>query len=210
MRGDPESALADPFTIVLTEEKALKYFGKANPIGKVLQLDGEYDLRVSGVVGEIPGNSHFRFDFLASMATLHALFPEEAFSSWRGNNSFATYVRLKEDTDAAGLEERLPAFLDRHYREDEGLTSRLFLQPITDIHLHSDLDTELSTNGNAAYVYLFTAVAILVLVIASCNFMNLATARAARRAREVGVRKVFGTRRRQLALQTPEAAWATP
>ncbi len=201
VKGDPESALAEPHTVILTEERARKYFGDADPIGRELQLDTKWDLRVTGVVGEIPHNSHFQFDFLASMETLRELLSEDSFTNWRGNNSFATYVRLVESADPEELEARFPAFLDRHYDEELGLTSRLFLQPITSIHLHSDLDTEFEANGDITYVYLFTAVAILVLLIASVNFMNLATARAFRRAREIGVRKALGAHRSQLAVQ---------
>ncbi len=200
-KGDPRTALAEPYTIILTSEKARKYFGDEDPIGKVLQLDTEYDLRVTGVVAPLPGNTHFEFDFLASLGTLQAVFSPEAFSSWRGNNSFATYVRLSAGADARRLESEFSAFLHGQYAEEAGETSRLFLQPITDIHLRSDLDTELGANGSITYVYLFAAIAALVLLIACFNFMNLATARAAGRAREVGVRKVLGARRGQVAAQ---------
>ena len=201
LKGNPETALAEPFTVILTAEKARRYFGDEDPIGQVLQLDTEYDLRVTGVVDELPGNTHFEFDFLASLATLHAVFPEDAFASWRGNNAFATYVRLADAADADRLEADFTAFLNRQYEEEPGLTSRLLLQPVTDIHLRSHLDTEFGQNGDIAHVYLFAAVAALILLIACFNFMNLATARAARRAREVGVRKVLGARRGQLAAQ---------
>lgn len=199
--GDPQTALADPFTVIVSEEIARKYFGDANPLGQILQLDTEYDLTVTGVVAPLPGNTHFEFDFLASMSTLEAVFSPDAFASWRGNNSFATYVRLARGADAASLERAFSSFVSGQYTEEEGVTSRLFLQPVTGIHLRSNLDTEFAPNGSMTYVYLFGAIAVLVLVIACFNFMNLATARAAKRAREVGVRKVLGARRSQLAAQ---------
>lgn len=201
LEGNPATALQEPFTIILTAEKARKYFGDEDPMGKVLQLDTEYDLRVTGVVDDLPGNSHFEFDFLASMSTLEAILADDAFSSWRGNNSFGTYVRLAERADADRLEAEFTTYLNRQYTEEQGMTSWLFLQPLTGIHLHSNLATEFGPTGDAVHVYLFATVALLVLLIACFNFMNLATARTARRAREVGVRKVLGARRRQLAVQ---------
>ncbi len=202
VQGDPETALVEPNTVVLTETMARKYFGADDPIDKVIRLDDTFDLRVTGVIEDVPSNTHFHYDFLASFATLTAQpWSERWASNWGGNNNFATYVLLEEGAASADLEAKLPAFLDRHYVLHHGASSRLLLQPLPDIHLHSNLDAELEPNGNVAYVYLFAAIAFFILLIACFNFMNLATARAAKRAREVGMRKVLGAERQQLITQ---------
>ena len=187
---------------MLTETIAEKYFGREDPIDKVIRFDNTYDLRVTGVIEDAPANTHFHYDFLASFATFTAQpWSAQWATNWGGNNSFATYVLLEEDADPAAVEAKFPAFLDRHYVLHHGASSRLILQPLTDIHLHSHLDAELEINGNIAYVYLFAAIAFFILLIACFNFMNLATARAAKRAREVGLRKVLGAERKQLITQ---------
>ena len=202
IKGDPETALAEPNTVVLSATMAEKYFGTEDPLGKVIRFDNAFDLRVTGVIEDVPANTHFHYDFLASFAT----FTSQPWSAswatnWGGNNSFATYVLLEEGANPAAVEAKFPAFLDRHYVLHHGASSKLFLQPLTDIHLHSHLDAELEPNGNIAYVYLFSAIAFFILLIACFNFMNLATARATKRAREVSMRKVLGAERRQLIAQ---------
>ena len=202
IEGDAETALAEPYTVVLTESMAEKYFGQENPLGKVIRFDDTFDLRVTGVIEDAPANTHFHYDFLGSFATFTAQpWAASWATNWGGNNSFATYVLLEEGADPAAVEAKFPAFLDRHYVLHHGASSKLFLQPLTDIHLHSHLDAELEPNGNIAYVYLFSAIAFFILLIACFNFMNLATARATKRAREVGIRKVLGAERRQLIAQ---------
>ena len=202
VKGDPETALAEPYTVVLTETMAEKYFGTADPIGRVIRYENTFDLRVTGVVADAPPQTHFHYDFLGSFTTFTAKpWSEQWETNWGGNNSFATYVLLHEGADPAALEARFPAFLDRHYVLHIGASSRLFLQPLTDIHLYSHLDSELEPNGDVTYVYLFTAIAFFILLIACFNFMNLATARAAKRSREVGMRKVLGATRKQLIAQ---------
>ncbi|MFB3133916.1 MAG: ABC transporter permease [Rhodothermales bacterium] len=202
VQGDASTALTEPYTVVLTEAMAEKYFGADDPIGKVLRLNDTFDLRVTGVVENAPTNTHFHYDFLASFATLTAQ-PWAAgwATTWGSNNSFPTYVLLEEGADPAALEAKFPAFLDRHYVLHHGASSKIFLQPVSEIHLHSHLDAELEPNGNVTYVYLFTAIALFILLIACFNFMNLATARATKRAREVGLRKVLGAERKQLVGQ---------
>ena len=197
--GDLQTALTEPFTVVLTESTAAKYFGLENPLGKVLIYDQEHSLKVTGIIQDVPTNTHFQVDFLASYATLEALWGERAASddAWQWHTS-ATYVLLRDEPLAEALRAKLPSFLARHTNDNRINYQRLHLQPLTDIHLYSHLDLELETNGDIKYVAIFTAVAFLILLIACINYMNLSTARYATRALEVGIRKTLGGRRGQL------------
>lgn len=206
--GDPDTALAEPNTVVLTESTARKYFGGESPLGKVLRIDSGYsdeDYRVTGVVRDPPEQTHFRYDVLASVSSLeHVKDQRVALDQWWLADAY-TYVKLAEGADPAELEKKLPAFVEKNFVKiswlDPHPIARLHLQPITRIHLHSKLDYEMKVNGDISYIYLFVAIAVLTLLIACVNFMNLATARFAGRAREVGVRKVVGAHRSQLVGQ---------
>ena len=201
VRGSAEQALAEPNAVVITEETSQKYFGDKNPIGQTLTLgtgDG-LAFEVTGVAENVPERSHFHFDFLLSWPTLDAAFNYSENASEWSNNSLYTYLRLPEGRAPEAMEAQLAGLTERHAPED--FDAALSLQPLTSIHLHSHHDNELETNGRAAYVYLFSIVAGLILLIACINFMNLATARSAERAREVGVRKAAGARRGQLVGQ---------
>lgn len=199
--GRSERALDAPFTVVLTRTVARQYFGDADPTGQTLQLDGEYTLQVTGVIDDPPRNTHFRYGALVSLATLEALLPASRMASWTGYNNYATYLLLREGTDTERLEAQLPAFLDHHRSVDASKESTLNLQPLLNIHLHSDLDGELETNGDVMHVYLFSIIALIVLVTACFNYANLATAQSMRRTQEIGTRKALGAERRWLAGQ---------
>jgi putative ABC transport system permease protein len=197
--GDPQTALASPYSVVITEEMAKKYFGDQEPVGKTLRLDDEADFTVTGVVKNVPPNSHFSFNMLRSFETLYRENPQlmEAWLTAR----FYTYLLLAEDSDHKKLEEKFAAFVDRHMGEFLGAmggTVKLFLQPLTKIHLYSDFERDLSAGGDITDVYLFSGIALFVLLIACFNFVNLATARSATRAREVGMRKTLGAGRGKL------------
>ncbi|MGH7496485.1 MAG: ABC transporter permease [bacterium] len=196
IQGDPKTALARPNTVVLTEAMAQKYFGDENPIGNSLTLNNKSELQVTGVMKNVRRNSHFRFDFLISFATYNAWDLNE----WRMNN-FYTYLLLAKDLSAPALEEKLPDFVAKYMGQQAQSAFTVHLQPLTTIHLHSQLLGELEANGDVAYVYIFSAIAFFVLLIACINFVNLATARSARRAPEVGLRKVVGALRSQLMRQ---------
>jgi putative ABC transport system permease protein len=200
VKGDPRTALREPNSIVLSESLAAKCFRAEDPLDRTIeiQITGEKVVyKVTGVMRDVPRNSHFRFEMLVSMATL---FPTPS-TGWT-NNNYATYLLLNRGVTRAQMEEKLVE-IDRV--EYEGGRPHIpwiwTLEPVTWIHLHSDLVTGNQPNGSIAYVRLFTLVAILILVIAGINFVNLATARSARRAREVGIRKVVGCRRGQLVGQ---------
>lgn len=207
IRGDARTALVRPYTVVISESMAEKYFQDANPIGKSLNFEGlwgPHDYEVTGVVRDFPPNSHFRFGFLTSMETLRAEMPNpEALESWFHVGQH-TYVMVVEGTDRTALEESLrrvrSAYRDIASR-DESTEAGYRLQPLTDIHLHSNLEDELAPNGDVRYLYIFSVLTLLVLLVAGVNYVNLATARSARRAREVGIRKVVGAWRSQLVRQ---------
>jgi len=200
MKGDPRTALRDPNAIVLSESLAAKVFGQDDPLGKTIdvQVTGQRTPhRVTGVMQDVPRNSHFRFEMLVSLVTLYPT-PR---TGWTNNNHI-TYLLLAKGVTRAQMEEKLVE-IDRVEYEGgrEHIPWIWTLEPISRIHLHSDLVTGNQPNGSVAYVRLFTLVAILILVIAGINFVNLATARSARRAREVGIRKVVGSLRSQLVGQ---------
>ena len=200
VKGDARTALRDPNSVVLTESLAAKCFGAEDPMDRTVEVQvvGRIQpLKVTGVAHDVPGNSHFRFGMLVSLATLY---PTPS-TGWTSNNH-VTYLLLSQGVTRALMEEKL-AEIDRIYFEGgrEHIPWIWTLEPVTRIHLHSDLVTGNQPNGSIAYVRLFALVAVLILVIAGINFVNLATARSARRAREVGIRKVVGSLRSQLVGQ---------
>lgn len=199
VRGNPQKALDDPMSVVITEEQARRFFGDQNPIGKQLNFKGVKDFTVTGVMKALPETSHFQVDMLVSLNSLPELYGSREFlERWFWNPCW-TYVLLKDGVVPETLESQLSGFVDKNYaNREEGETITLSLQSLTDIHLYSNLDQEMEANGSIFYVYLFTAVAVLILVIAGINFMNLSTARSTERAREVGMRKVLGAERRQI------------
>lgn len=207
IEGDPESALVQPNTVVISESTARRYFGSDEVVGKVLRIDSGFsdeEYRITGVFQDLPERSHFHFNVLASARTLdHVKDPRILEGQWYLND-FYTYIKLAEGASARQVEEKLPEFVEKHFPPVPGLGRPgivLHLQPIMDIHLHSHLTNEWEVNGKITYIYLFGAIAALTLLIACVNFMNLSTARFSGRAREVGVRKVVGAHRSQLIAQ---------
>lgn len=211
LEGDPRIALSEPNTIVITRAMAQKYFGKADPIGKVLDFKRwKTSFQVTGVIDEVPRNAHFHFDFFASMAS----WPDAKSASFM-TSGYYTYLVLPAGYDYQKLQAKLPGFVDKYMgpqmQQGMGMTLSefrkggnqigLYLQPLTAIHLHSHLTGELSPGGNSRYVYILGIIALFMLSIACINFMNLSTAGASRRAREIGVRKVLGSARSQLMAQ---------
>lgn len=198
--GDIRTALIEPNSLVLTRSMAQKYFGDENPVGQSLIHEKETNLKVTGVIEDPPMNSHFHYDFLGSFSSL----PPGFLESW-GSNNFSTYVILKEGESPEAIEKRIPEFLDRHMPDRQGMRPRqhtkLHLQPVPSIHLYSHLNSEIGENSDITYIYVLSAVALFVLLIACINYVNLATARSARRAKEVGMRKVLGAERNQLIRQ---------
>lgn len=209
--GDAKTALARPNTVVLSETAARKYFGNEEPLGKTLSLNDDFDVQVTGVMGDIPANTHFHCDFLISLTTTRM----SRSPSFITNNNFHTYAVLRQQASPQALEAKFPEAIKRYAAAQvtarfgqtfeeytaAGNETKWMLVPVTDIHLRSNREYEIETNGNIATVYLFATIAAIVLLIACINFMNLATARSASRAKEIGVRKVIGSNRLQLLRQ---------
>ncbi len=203
IKGDAKTALTEPNTIVITEAMANKYFGNADPIGQILTFkDWGQAYKVTGVIDKIPDNSHFHFDLFGSMASLE----DAKGTSWLESNYY-TYLLLRDGQDYKKLEAKMPQLVDKYMAPQiekglgvtlaefrkKGNDVGLYLQPLTDIHLYSDFTVNLEPGGDVRYVYIFGAIAIFMLLIACINFMNLSTAGASKRAKEVGIRKVLGS-----------------
>jgi putative ABC transport system permease protein len=200
VRGDAKTALARVGDVVLTERTAAKYFGTEDPVGKVITFDNRFEYAVTGVIQDIPPESHLRFDLACSMETYHAISPGRR-DDWINTVNGYTYVRLNRTEARKPLEAKLLGLAEekmgKDLRDMNG-EARFLLQPLANIHLRSNLQWEFGGNGDILYVYIFAAIAVGILAIACVNFTNLATARSARRAREVGMRKVVGACRRDL------------
>jgi putative ABC transport system permease protein len=212
LKGDPGTALEAPGTVVISESVARKYFGRDDPLGHSLIFrDRDQEFKVTGVIADPPLNSHLRFDILASIVST----PTSAGTRWNQNTYF-TYVLLREGASGAALESKLPEVTRRHYGPqffaDTGTRyedyyargGRRFgfrLEPLTGIHLNAEVADSISLKGNVSHLRFLSAVAFFILLIAAINFMNLSTARFAHRSREVGIRKVLGSARANLVAQ---------
>ncbi|MCJ7582220.1 MAG: ABC transporter permease, partial [Candidatus Aminicenantes bacterium] len=210
IQGDPATALDEPLKIVLTRSMASKYFGNEDPIGKIINADQTRDYQVTGVIENVPKNSHFHYDFLASLST----YPDSRSPVWVSNNYY-TYFVLREGASPVAFEDKMGDLVKKYvgpqiqaaagisleqFYESGGAYS-FFIQPMTDIHLRSHLEFEVESNGDISYVYIFSIIALGILLVACINFVNLSTARSSTRAREVGVRKTLGSNRPQLMRQ---------
>ena len=196
LQGDPARALSNPNALVMTEEMATKYFGSEDPLGKTLNINNEYDFTVTGIMKNVPHNSHLKFDFLVPFIRIEDFEQNWAVLDNWTLSGYATYVLLQKNTSLQELNHKIKDYIQKHAAESKDL---LYLQPLKDIHLYSShIQFGIEGQGNIKYVYIFSVVAFFVLIIACINFMNLATARSSNRAKEVGLRKVVGARRPQL------------
>jgi len=218
IKGDPKSALATAHSAVITEDIAQKYFGHENPVGKAIKMtfqdwdvfgnthvatNAEFDATVTGVIKNVPRNSHFTFNMLLSFETLYH-YNKKQRGRWWGDLINYTYLLLRESSNPEKLEEKFPELIDKHLGNDLKAAKgkiEYFLEPLKRIHLYSNVKWDIARYGSIAYVYTFSAIALVILLIACINFMNLSTARAANRSREVGVRKAVGARRGNLINQ---------
>ncbi|GAB3967878.1 ABC transporter permease [Spirosoma terrae] len=208
LKGHKALALIEPNTLVLTETVARKYFGKADPIGKTLQMGHLGLFRITGICANVPSNTHFHSDMFASLSSV------KTGKKWLASGAY-TYIRLREGYSIGQVEAAVPALVRKYIApeikdffgttfsefQQKGNTFTFHFQPITDIHLHSDLDDELEANSDIKYLYIFSAIALFILLLACINFMNLSTAGSVGRSKEVGIRKVLGSIRQQLVSQ---------
>lgn len=197
VKGDPGTALGKVNELVMTESSAKKYFGEEEPIGKTVNLGNFRDLEVVAIIEDLPGNTHLDFDLIGSFETYRSFFNDPNFfdNSWVWVAAWH-YFTVDDPEEAAKIEAQLPRFVMDHYPEvlsEKGVV--LHMQNADDIHLTSNLELEFKENGNVNHVYLFSSIAALILIIAIINFMNLATSRSVKRAKEVGLRKVVGSQR---------------
>ena len=205
VRGDPQRALEAPYTVVISEDIAAKYFGNEDPIGRTMVADnGFLLLTITGVMENIPDNAHFHADFLISLATGYDKFEwKREYDDWRAL-MFYTYVVLPKGHSPTETEGKLPAFLERSAGDRFGDPGRRFdiaLQPVTDIHLHSQRENESGANSEIVYLYILAAIGLFILIIALANYVNLSTAQFAHRMHEIGMRRILGASRPQLIRQ---------
>lgn len=199
LQGDAKTSLDRPYTMVLSERMAKKYFDKQDPLGQTISLNSR-DYEITGVVADPPHNTHFKYDCFISMKTLEGRYP---FDAWLLSN-FYIYVKFKPHMDIADIEARMEHIGETYIPKDmitPGEKIVYFLQPVADIHLFSHLRNEPDPCMNPFYLYVFSAIGLFVLLIACMNFINLSTARSTKRAKEVGIRKVIGAKRGQLVRQ---------
>lgn len=199
--GDPRSALAAPNSVVLTEETARRYFGSSNPMGQTLRIENQLDLTVTGVLKNLPHNSHLHFDFLTPLRGIDFIIGRWVLTHGWHWPPIYTYITLPGDLSVETLENRFPQIVKNRLPESMQGWVSFHLQKLTDIHLHSSLQNEIEPQGSMTYVIILSLIAIFILFIACINFTNLATARSANRAKEVGLRKVVGAEKGQLVRQ---------
>jgi len=205
--GNPVASLSEPSTVVLTKSMAEKLFGKSNPLGAKLTFGDNEELWVRAVIEDLPENTHLKFDYLTSMPTFYKYVPPD----WTGSRGWMfgwTYVLFNNKEDINKAEKKLKDFYLKYHegfyqsKEDaEKDAAEARFQPLTDIHLHSDLIQEMGPNSTIIYIYIFIAVEVMILIIACVNFINLFTTQALTRMKEVGIRKILGAKKMQLILQ---------
>ncbi len=201
--GDPETVLELPFTAVITEECASKYFRNGDPVGKVLRFNNEDEYTITGVVESPPNNSHLNFDILCSFQTMYSKHRKASLDRFLNPNYYG-YILVADGTEPFEIKSKFPEMVPKslkRYMEAQNVDIVMSLQPIKDIHLYSRYSQDFAENSSIIYVYIFSAVSIFILIIACFNFINLSTARSTLRAREIGMRKVSGACRNNLVIQ---------
>jgi len=197
--GDPETALSEPYSVIITQDAAEKYFGSENPLGKMMTIQNDQAYKVTGILKKVPPNTHMRFTVLASFSSLNNT-ERVKNNNWTSFSNDYTYIMLQDEVDPGGLEKKFPAFLKKYMEPDAVRQYKLHLQPLTEIYF-SSLAYDYARTYEKNYLYAFSVVAFFILLIACINFMNLTTARSSGRAKEVGLRKVAGAYRNQLIKQ---------
>ncbi|WP_426588453.1 ABC transporter permease [Mucilaginibacter sp. R-33] len=205
--GDPKTALSEPYTVMMTEDMARKYFGNEDPINKEIRLDNTANFKVTGIFKPFPPNSQMHPQMLLSFNTLNddKVYGRNQLATNWGNNSFFTYLLLPDHYNIDRISSQFPAFIDKYMNSPgqprQSKFTQLHIQRFLDIHLHSHLDDEVEQNGDIKRVYIFSAIALFILLIACINYMNLSTARSTLRAKEIGIRKVIGAQQKEIITQ---------
>ncbi|MBN2519788.1 MAG: ABC transporter permease [Bacteroidales bacterium] len=192
--GNPDKALSEPYSIVLTEKIAKKFFGNQNPIGQIIRWNNNENYIITGIIKNIPSHSHIKFDIVVSFSSLYKSENAENINDWL-TLRFYSYILADEKIDIVKMENKIPSIISKNIEDDlseYGIIYEPYFQPLKDIHLHSDIMGEISQNNNMLNIYILISIAIFIIIIASINFMNLSTARSSKRNIEVGIRKVLG------------------
>jgi len=200
VRGNRETALKEPRSLLISETMAQKYFRDEDPIGKILRVQDQQDMVITGVMKDARKNAHFEFDFLASFTSLKDYYGGNYPQTWYWNPCW-TYVVLKDNVNPDDLAQVFPDFIQKYFPPFIANDTRMVLQPLKDIHLKSELEFEIQKNSSESNIYVFAVIGIFILFIASFNYMNLSTAKSVRRSKEVGMRKTLGGLRGQLITQ---------
>ncbi|MBB6127607.1 ABC transporter permease [Mucilaginibacter lappiensis] len=203
IKGDPHTALSDPFSVMMTVDMARKYFGDDDPINKEIRIDNKFNYKVTGLYEPFPANAQLHPQMLLSFNTLKdstTYGAKQLQTNW-GNNAFFTYLLMPKGYNMDHIVSLFPAFLNKYVNPQASKGSKLHIQKFLDIHLHSHLDDELEQNGDIKRVYIFSAIALFILLIACINYMNLSTARSVIRAKEIGIRKVIGAQQKEIIVQ---------
>ena len=200
IQGDPAQVLENPGSVVLSEEMAKKYFGSEDPVGKMLEVNNEQQLMVTGIMGKAPAKSHLEMDFVASLSIYNGA---QFMTGWWWN-SLCTYAKIPTPSEAAAVEALFPDFMDKYFGEDferNGIRIELKLEPLADVYFNHLTRYDPVKHGNKSSIYILMVVAAAIMVIAAFNYLNLSIATTYGRAREVGIRKVMGSNSRRLTLQ---------
>ena len=196
-KGNPKTALKEPYTVAITKDMSRKYFGEEDPVNKIINIDNEQDYRITGILENVPDNSHLKFDFLASFSTLLGTWGQNQLTSWQ-NSSVWTYIQLAKNTNPQGFNARLKKYDTVGFG---GHPASFHLQPLTDIHLGQKVAFDLPGKGDIRYIYLYSAITLFILLISCFNYMNLSVARSFTRGKEIGIRKVIGAKRKSIIIQ---------
>ena len=200
-QGVPEKALQQPFTMVISEKAARKYFGNENPIGKVLRLNNQHDYMVAGIMEDMPQNSHFRYDMIATLTAAENVFGADWMNNW-GWQNFLVYFVMQDQFSQPAFEKKCSELIAKHsHSGPNGPAINYSIQGLKDIHLYSHFENDIQPQNSITYVLIFSAVGFLILLIACFNYINLLTANATTRSKEIAIRKVAGASRYDLAMQ---------
>jgi len=197
VKGDPKNALKEPYTVMITRNMAQKYFGEEDPVDKTININNEQDYRITGILENVPDNSHLKFDFLASFSTLLGTWGQNQLTSWK-NSSVWTYLQLVKNSNPQKFNTQLEKYKTVGF---SGHPVSFHLQPLTDIHLGQKVAFDLPGKGDIKYIYLYSAITLFILLIACFNYMNLSIARSFTRGKEIGIRKVVGAKRKSIIFQ---------